>query len=146
MAPDTLSASVSILALLPELLSAYVEFAHDRAGVPAMDTEEALNQIHRLTPAYLRLLDGRPESGRPSIPSGLILGEDVDAMFVEWLASAVGGRDELDALEPIPCPTRISSLIKCLRMCTIGYAGSVHSAMTAVTLFSTLRPGPRPGG
>ena len=44
-APDTLSASVSILALLPELLSAYVEFAHDRAGVPAMDTEEALGRV-----------------------------------------------------------------------------------------------------
>ena len=81
-----------------------MEFAHDRAGVPAMDTEEALNQIHRLTPVYLRLLDGRPESGRPSIPSGLILGEHVDAMFVEWLASAVGGRDALDALDADPLP------------------------------------------
>ena len=103
-APEALSAPPSTLALLPDLLSAFVPFAHDRASVPAVDTREALDLVRRFTPDYRRRIDGRSGSGRASMPSGLILGEDVDAMFVEWLASAVGGRDALDALDADPLP------------------------------------------
>ena len=104
-APEALSAPRSTLALLPDLLSAYVAFAHDRAGVPAMDTRETLDLLRRCTPEYRRLIDGRSGSrGTASIPPGLILEEDIDAMYVEWLASEVGGRDQLEALDADPLP------------------------------------------
>ena len=70
-----------------------------------MDTQETLDLLRRYTPDYRRLIDGRSGSrGAASIPPGLILEEDIDAMFVEWLASEVGGRDQLEALDADPLP------------------------------------------
>ena len=104
-APEALSAPQSTLALLPDLLSAYVAFAHDRAGASAADTQETLDLLRRSTPDYRRLIDGRSGSrAAASLPPGLILEEDIDAMYVEWLASEVGGHDQLEALDADPLP------------------------------------------
>ena len=90
---DSASAPHSGLDLLPDLLAAYVAFAHDRSAA-AVDTQEQLDLLHRLTPEYRQLIDGR--SGSPQ--------EDIAAMYVEWIASEVGGYEQLETLDADPLP------------------------------------------
>jgi hypothetical protein len=103
-APEALSAPRSTLAILPELLTAYVSYAHDRAGVQAVNTQETLDLLRRYTPEYRRLIDDRSKSRSTSITPGLIVGQDIDAMFVKWLASEVGGPNQLESLDADPLP------------------------------------------
>ncbi|MDN5769385.1 MAG: hypothetical protein L0H24_00635 [Microlunatus sp.] len=112
--PRKVMAEPSYLARLPELLRAFVRYAHDRSGIRDSLTAAALTAIDGHEPEYQQLI----RSGRSQGPAGLIAsilgaaGDDgVDDTFdplgglvLEHLAATVGGSDRLQALDDKPLP------------------------------------------
>jgi hypothetical protein len=125
--PRKLLGSPQQLTLVPNLLKAFIQFAHADGGVRADLTAEALRAVERWTPAYLRTVPaGHSERTDGAIS---VLDMDIpdlygDSMFTDWdedpavadslttlsevllggLAQEVGGNDALDEMHDHPLP------------------------------------------
>lgn len=124
--PRKVLADREYLAQLPDLLLAFIAYAHERSGVRAELTQEVLAATRHFTPTYLEQL--RPSGDSPAdqlaallegygvepdgdLFQGLLgqLGltdefESLDQQMAHYLDLTVGGRDRLLALTADPLP------------------------------------------
>lgn len=105
--PRKIVAPAEYLAEAPELLRAFVRFAHNESGVRDDLTGETLAAIDAYAPEYQKLI----RSPRPQGPAALLdaLGEYVEPYWsqeleLDSLARLVGGMEELDQLDTVPLP------------------------------------------
>ncbi|MGV0741051.1 DUF6398 domain-containing protein [Mycolicibacterium sp. XJ870] len=115
--PRKIVAPTEYLAEAPELLGAFVRFAHNESGVRAELTDQTLAAIDAYAPEYQNLI----RSPRPQGPAALfqalgVGGEPADGfseldepywfqeMELERLAREVGGDEQLDQLDTVPLP------------------------------------------
>ena len=99
--PRKVIAPADYLAKVPELLRAYIGFAHTEAGIRAELTDEVLDTIEECAPQYLR---GIGSIGRPGPAAGLIDQQNLQDMLLDYFAQHVGGRAQLDGLDGTPLP------------------------------------------
>ncbi|MDZ7887689.1 MAG: DUF6398 domain-containing protein [Mycobacterium sp.] len=97
--PRKVIAPAEHLAKAPDLLRAFVRFAHAEAGLRGSLTDEALAAIDECAPRYLSEIGA---SGRP-VP-GLIDQHAMQTMLLGHFAQLVGGGAELDRLDAEPLP------------------------------------------
>lgn len=100
----------SYLAGLPEVVRAFVGYAHDRVGIPEELTAETLVVLD----AFVPVIRSTARSGRPQGQAALLadlLGEeglgglgDVGEEMLGRLADEVGGRQQLQDLDAAPLP------------------------------------------
>lgn len=112
--PRKVIGTVQYLALAPDLLRAFVRFAHPEAGVRPDLTAEALAGIDAWAPEYQRII----RSPRPQGPAALFAALGIDGegtvfdddsaslgeVILNGLAFDVGSRAELDRLDDRPLP------------------------------------------
>jgi hypothetical protein len=114
--PRKVVAPAEYLAKAPELLRAFVRFAHAESGVRAELTDETLAAIDACAPLYQEVI----RSPRPQGPAALLdaLGIHADELalqgfdepfshqesMLEYLAWDVGGPEQLDQLDTAPLP------------------------------------------
>jgi hypothetical protein len=95
MAPD------DGLAVVPDLLRAIIPFAHARRGVTAESTVEALESVDEFEPVYRELIGSEDRAAVLEALRGLA---DPEGFMLDELASLVGGREALEALDDEPLP------------------------------------------
>lgn len=115
--PRKVMAPADFLALLPELLDAYVRYCHAERGIPAELTDETLDALDAYTHGYLRAIHA--DSGDPKDalreallsfdPDGPMSPELIEALLTftgltDVLADEVGGPEALAALDDRPLP------------------------------------------
>lgn len=120
--PRKLVAEVQFLAKLPDLLRAFIRYAHDRTGIRASLTQDTLAAVDHWEDEYQQLI----RNDRPQGPAALLaellgeapgpggLGEESDFedfedfetgdFMLEALDGVVGGRKVLMALDAAPLP------------------------------------------
>ncbi len=116
--PRKIVAPAEYLAKAPELLRAFVRFAHEEVELRSDLTDETLAAINAWEPRYQQTI----RSPRPQGPAALLaaLGLDTEDMadmpfgpeesegfeesMLGWLALDVGDRDQLDRLDDNPLP------------------------------------------
>ncbi len=111
--PRKIVAPADYLANAPELLRAFVCFAHNESGVRAELTEQTLAAIDAYAPQYQEVI----RSPRPQGPAALLgaLGMDTapsefdephwsEEMELDSLAQEVGSHEQLDRLDTVPLP------------------------------------------
>lgn len=108
--PRKIVAPAEYLAEAPELLRAFVRFAHNESGVRADLTDQTLAAIDYYAPEYQKAI----RSPRPQGPAALLDALDVPGesdepywyqeMELESLARQVGGEEQLDQLNAVPLP------------------------------------------
>ena len=109
--PRKVLADPPYLAKLPDLLRAFIRYAHDRQGIRASLTEETLAAVDDCEPAYQRVI----RSSRPQGPAALLAGmfpihaddeDDLDTgeILLDGLDRKVGGRFALQNLDEEPLP------------------------------------------
>ncbi|WP_441962380.1 DUF6398 domain-containing protein [Mycolicibacterium houstonense] len=105
--PRKIVAPAEYLAEAPELLRAFVRFAHNESGVRAELTDQTLAAIDYYAPEYQNVI----RSPRPQGPAALLdaLRESDEPywyqeMELESLARQVGGEEQLDQLSTVPLP------------------------------------------
>ncbi|ORW00284.1 DUF6398 domain-containing protein [Mycobacterium kyorinense] len=114
--PRKIVAPPEYLAKAPDLLRAFIRFAHAEIGLRADLTDETLAAIDDWEPRYQQTI----RSPRPQGPAALLaaLGIDTEDMADEpfdaeesfeesllaWLALTVGDHDQLDQLDDTPLP------------------------------------------
>ncbi|CAM3434780.1 DUF6398 domain-containing protein [Mycolicibacterium frederiksbergense] len=107
--PRKVIAATEYLAAAPELLRAFVCFAHDESGVRADLTDQTLNAIDAWTPEYMRAIAAPRQSfGALGFdPRGLdesIEPNWFEELELDGLAKGVGGHEQLDALDTASLP------------------------------------------
>lgn len=109
--PRKIVAEAAYLTGLPDLLRAFIAYAHDRAGIAAELTEHALAAIDEYEPAYQQVIRSPRLQGPEALlaAAGLLdhgLDEDAGSSYEEIMlnsmARAVGGREALDAIDDEP--------------------------------------------
>jgi hypothetical protein len=99
--PRKVLAPAEYLAKAPDLLRAFVRFAHAEAGLRASLTDDALAAIDDCAPHYLSAIG----SERPPHPAdGLIGPQDLQYMLLDYFAQFVGGHEQLGQLDVRPLP------------------------------------------
>ena len=108
--PRKIVAAVGYLAKLPDLLRAFIGYAHDRQGIRSALTEETLAAVDLWEPEYQRVI----RSARPQGPAALLAGmlhshadeDDIGGpeIMLEGLDRKVGGRLQLRHLDDVPLP------------------------------------------
>jgi hypothetical protein len=108
--PRKIVADTAYLAKLPDLLRAFISYAHHRQGIRPVLTAETLAAVDRWEPDYQRAI----RSSRPQGPAALLAGmfsplvdEDdigVPEIMLESLDRKVGGRFQLQNLDDAPLP------------------------------------------
>jgi hypothetical protein len=108
--PRKIVADTAYLAKLPDLLRAFIGYAHHRRGIRPALTAETLAAVDRWEPDYQRAI----RSSRPQGPAALLAGmfsplvdEDdigVPEIMLESLDRKVGGRFQLQNLDDAPLP------------------------------------------
>jgi hypothetical protein len=108
--PRKIDAPFRQLRLLPDVLRAFIRFAHHERGIPADLTRETVTAVNHWEREYLRAVRN------PNRPMGaLALAEAARLMMdfeersteehlLDWLAGQVGGPDALDRLDASPLP------------------------------------------
>lgn len=99
-------ASDEVLAAVPEVLPAFVRYAHARLGVPPAGTAETLAAIDQWLPAFTTLV-GAPAAARWREVSWMVEAferGDTGPLMLQSLADDVGGRAALDTLDAEPLP------------------------------------------
>ncbi|MDZ7887692.1 MAG: DUF6398 domain-containing protein [Mycobacterium sp.] len=109
--PRKVIAATEYLALAPALLRAFVGFAHDESVVRADLTDQTLHAIDAWAPEYLRAIQAsgtdmhdRFEFGPGEYESAVMGPNWAEEMRLDDLATEVGGREQLDALDTTPLP------------------------------------------
>jgi Domain of unknown function (DUF6398) len=115
--PRKVIAPAGYLAKAPELLRAFIGFAHGVVGLPAELTDETLTTIDACAPEYLRFIGSPRPQGPAALLAMLGLDEGERAEMagfgelpshkgfkLDQLAREVGGRDQLDRLDATPLP------------------------------------------
>lgn len=108
--PRKIVAEATHLTGVPDLLRAFIAYAHDRAEISPELTEHALATIDEYEPAYQQAIRSPRLQGPEALlaAAGLLsreLDEDVGSyedIMLNSLARAVGGRETLDALDDQP--------------------------------------------
>ncbi len=108
--PRKIVAPTSYLAKMPQLLRAFIRYAHDRAGIREVLTTETLHAVDEWEPGYQRVI----RSSRPQGPAALLAGllpfpdededEDPSHYGMAALDRKVGGRTALLELDDQPLP------------------------------------------
>ncbi|MDH2902376.1 MAG: DUF6398 domain-containing protein [Actinomycetota bacterium] len=115
--PRKIIAPVDYLALAPQVLRAFVRFAHAQRGIRQSLTTETLEAIDRYEPMFSRLIDLPRLTGPAAVlgASGLLDGDDFEAILshpsyaqwaLGWMSDAVGGTDALYSLDEAPLEDR----------------------------------------
>ncbi len=108
--PRKVLADADILASVPHLLRAFVQFCHREQGVRAALTDETLDAIDAFVPEYQRLIRAdRPQGAAALIAAmGMFSDQDQDReipqIMLDGLRDAVGGDAALDGLDAEPLP------------------------------------------
>lgn len=114
--PRKIVAPAEYLAKAPELLRAFVRFAHNESGLSAELTDETLAAIELSAPGYQEVI----RSPRPQGPAALLDALGIGAgelglpgfdepywfeeMELETFARSVGGAEQLDRIDTVPLP------------------------------------------
>jgi hypothetical protein len=115
--PRKIIAPVDYLALAPQVLRAFVRFAHAQRGIRQSLTTETLEAIDRYEPMFSRLIDLPRLTGPAAVlaASGLLDGDDFESILshpsyaqwaLGWMSDAVGGNDALYSLDDSPLEDR----------------------------------------
>lgn len=110
--PRKVLAPAEDLARAPELLRAFIAFAHGKAGIRSDLTNEALAAVDHWEPEFQRLIRSPRLQGAEALLAALGLGDDADDeldisvadVMLERLESQVGSRAALDELDDRPLP------------------------------------------
>jgi hypothetical protein len=104
--PRNVSVPVGDVSRLPDVLRAFVAFAHHERGIRPALTAETLEAVDRWEPAFDDILDELgPELADYDDVDDDLLTEDEFARIVRLgLAMQVGGEEALDSLSPEPLP------------------------------------------
>lgn len=94
--PRKVAAPPGLLVNAPDLLWAFVNFAHEECGVPTASTEKTLTVIDACTPEYLQMIASTFHSPEYEDPHWS------EELQLDHLARFVGGPDELDQLDTVP--------------------------------------------
>lgn len=111
--PRKIVAPAEYLAKAPDLLRAFIRFAHAEVGIRSELTEEVLAAVDQWDPVYQQTIRSDRPQGAEAILAAMGLGpgrwDDPDDLGIaEWglerLARDVGGAAALDALDDDPLP------------------------------------------
>ena len=102
--PRKVVAEPALLAKLPNLLRAFVEFCHRRTGLRRELTAETLQSIDRWEPEYQRLIRTTRPQGAEALARLLLDAGDGDWSPTLDLEETVGGRSALLTLSVEPLP------------------------------------------
>jgi hypothetical protein len=106
--PRTIVGPTEYLAKMPDVLRAFVRFCHDRQGIRADLTEDALDAISRHEASYRRLIRSEPARGMADAIAdavrGGVDGVTLEEIVLSGLADEVGGRMRLQSLDVAPLP------------------------------------------
>ncbi|MEN4398238.1 hypothetical protein A5731_28120 [Mycolicibacterium conceptionense] len=106
--PRKIVAPAEYLAEAPELLGAFVRFAHKESGVRADLTDQTLAAIDYYAPEYQKVIRSPRPQGPAALLDALGAGGGFDEpywyqeMELESLARQVGGEEQLDQLNAVP--------------------------------------------
>ncbi|MDV3127923.1 DUF6398 domain-containing protein [Mycobacterium sp. 21AC1] len=98
--PRKIVAPSDYLAKAPDLLRAFIRFAHTEVGLKSMWTDQALAAVDEWEPEYQSVI----RSERLQGPAALLAQMGLDVDEDGWLAAQVGGQPALDALDDAPLP------------------------------------------
>ena len=113
--PRRIIAGVGFLSKMPDLLRAFIQYAHDRRGVPSKLTAETLTAVDEWEPHFQRLI----RADRPQRPGSKPFDDepffddpwdepleplDVNEIVLDSLREAVGGAEALESLDARPLP------------------------------------------
>lgn len=108
--PRKIVAPAEYLAEAPDLLRAFVRFAHNESGVRADLTDQTLAAIDYYAPEYQNAIRSPRPQGPAALLDALGVGGEFDEpywyleMELESLARQVGGAEQLDQLNTVPLP------------------------------------------
>lgn len=114
--PRKIIAPVEYLARAPQLLRAFVCFAHNESGLRVELTDETLAAIERSAPGYQEVIRSPRSQGPGALLDALGIGAGelglpgfdepywFEEMELETLARSVGGAAQLDRLDTVPLP------------------------------------------
>jgi len=94
-------APAEYLAAAPDLLRAFVRFAHSEAGLRESLTADTLAAIDDCAPYFLADIGA---DGAPHPVPGLIGSQDLADMLLDYFAGIVGGHQQLNDLDVRPLP------------------------------------------
>lgn len=108
--PRKIRADRRYMGRMPDVLRAFIRYAHGMRSIPAHLTEETLDAVTRWEPDYRRAAASPPRS-----PLDLVLSahgfddhagdtRSIEEIMMESLAEQAGGTDALDALDTEPLP------------------------------------------
>ncbi len=108
--PRKVLAPAEYLALAPELLRAFIAFAHGKAGIRADLTDEALAAVDHWEPEFQRAIRSDRPQGVDALLAALGFGDDDDSnpdpsvadIMLEHLEREVGSRAALEELDDRP--------------------------------------------
>ena len=120
--PRKIVAEANYLALAPDLLRAYVKFAHAERGIRASLTNETLAAVDRYEPEFLAAISSPRLQGPAALLAAAGFLDDADlndadldgaahyldfaTIALGWLFDAVGGPEALMSLDDAPLPDR----------------------------------------
>lgn len=110
--PRKVLAPAEYLGLAPELLRAFIAFAHGKAGIRADLTNEALAAVDHWEPEFHRVIRSPRPQGADALLAALGLGDDAEDeldrsvadIMLEHLEGEVGGEAALGELDDRPLP------------------------------------------
>jgi hypothetical protein len=107
--PRKVIAEPAYLAMLPDLVRAYIRWCHGRNGIRADLTAETLAAVDQYEPEYLQLIRSDRQTAMAALAETLLEAERVDGLSdsewtLEYFAGDVGGIDALMALDDVPLP------------------------------------------
>lgn len=106
--PRKVIAAPAYTAQLPDLLRAYIRYAHNRRGIRPSLTQEVLDAVDIYEPVYLELID-RDDQQLAEFAGTLLEAHRLESMDpeeyrLELLAGEVGGEEVLASLDDLPLP------------------------------------------
>jgi hypothetical protein len=106
--PRKIVDEAAYLAKLPELLRAFIRYAHDRVGINPGLTAETLAAVDHYEPSYQRAIRSARLQGPAALLAGMFDTDpddlSVGEIMLEGLERAVGGRLQLQSLDDAPLP------------------------------------------